>query len=279
MARKPTPSILAEEPTPVSDEDVLLTPPPDAAPVAEELPAQPEVKKPSRPRPAKKPAPAVEPEAVTEEAVEAVVEAVEQVAEAVVEAVQDEPVIEEIPLEGEGAEEAVITFKLPESVTAAMKNMPPPVSSTMRVALLASLGLASYAIETSVFVITKLVERGELTQKEGLKIVGDMSKRLRIPLPGMGGKKPEAEAVPEAELEGNPENPGEPAVESASADLAVAEPVVGELIETGEEPAEEDKEETGVRSDHDQVQTNVLALHVFNLGSPITISAPKLKKK
>jgi polyhydroxyalkanoate synthesis regulator phasin len=292
MPRKPTPSILADQPDSSADDDVLLSsleagsPAPDvpATPAVETVetpaPTQPEVKAPARPRSKKASpeaaaeAPAPEPAVEPVPAVEAVVEPVET------EPVEPEVLIEEIPAESGEAGGISVSIKLPEALTTAMENMPAPVSSTLRIAVLASLGLASYAIETSVFVITKLVERGELTQKEGLKLMGEMSKRVKLPIPGLGGKKAEAEMAVEQEAPAESEEPTpDPAPDSAGDALVTAELGVGELSETDDAPAEEEKDESGNGDDHSQIQTNVLALHVFNLGSPITITSPKMKKK
>ncbi len=202
MPRKPTPAILNT---------------PNESPTADDLLGElVEAPKPKR-KPRSKPAAAIK--AVVEpasEAVEAIPAAVEQLVEAlpgavepaaeaasqaVEEVAQAAPLrIEEVfipPSEETGEPERVIAIKLPKP---------------MRTLFLAYLGAASYLVEEAKLIGQKLVERGEITEKEAIQALDklELDKKFKLPQmgkkepkgagePGGGAEKPEKEPKPEDE--------------------------------------------------------------------------------
>ena len=169
MPRKPTPTILDETPAgeETSPEAVL------------ELTPEPELVK----------------ETVTQVVDEATGEMMEVTQAEVVETspeglrIEDINIVEVIENTASGIAGTVVeTFEvqdIPVPAEDEVGKAASPLFKPMRSILLAGLGLASYAIEESIFVIGKLVERGELTQKEGAKLVAEMSKKAKMQLPSM----------------------------------------------------------------------------------------------
>jgi polyhydroxyalkanoate synthesis regulator phasin len=150
-----------------------------------------------------------------------------------------------------------------------------PLFKPMRSILLAGLGLASYAIEESMFVIGKLVERGELTQKEGAKLVAEMSKKAKMQLPsmpslpGMPGRKHKEAAEAEEALD---DVADEEAVAENAEDVRVETVDVPEMEEAEDQAPEEEEEEV------DGMKNNVfITLNLFSGGS--TIRLPRVKKQ
>jgi polyhydroxyalkanoate synthesis regulator phasin len=272
MARKPTPSILGEDTSSEPVEDILAMPEAETiletneapqAPV--ELPAEtPKPKSPARKHvtaevkiEATLPADIAEvKEAVVEattEALESGAENLEQTAEAIAEELTGQP-------EEATKQEAII--HLPA-------NLPAPVLKSLRVFMLASLGAASYAIEESIFIVQKLVERGELTQKEGIKAINELSQhaKIQIKLPSLRRHK----KSDEPEIEGEPESESETVVaeelplegETPEAELVLQD-------EISEDEPEEDKKKN--------ITNNIFTLNFLSFGSPVVIDPQKKKK-
>lgn len=78
----------------------------------------------------------------------------------------------------------------------AKKKKPPMVEVNLypprlvRKVVCAWLGLVSYTIEESIFIIHKLIERGEVTQKEGLAAINDITRQNKIPMSIYVGERP-----------------------------------------------------------------------------------------
>ena len=272
MARKPTPSILGENTSPEPVEDILAMPDAEAvleAIEAPQAPVEPTVETSKPKSPARKrvtaevkieatlPAEVTEvKEAVVEattEALESGAESLQQTAEAIAEELTGQP-------EEAGKEEAVI--HLPE-------NLPAPVLRSLRVFMLASLGLASYAIEESIYIVQKLVERGELTQKEGIKAINALSKHamIQMKLPSLRRHHKSEEVDSEGELKGEPE-----AVVVEEAPLEVETPEAELILE--EEVTEDEPEEEKKRN----ITNNIFTLNFLSFGSPVMIDPNKKKK-
>lgn len=188
MPRKPTPAILETPSESLAADDLLG-----------ELVEAPKPKR----KPRSKPAAAIEAavEAVAEpaaEAMEAIPAAVEQFVEALPNAVEqaavaasqavDEaaqaapPRIEEVfipPREEAEKPEKVIAIRLPEKVAKPMHTL-----------FLAYLGAASYLVEEAKVIGQKLVERGEITEKEALQALEKLELDKKFKLPQMGKKEP-----------------------------------------------------------------------------------------
>lgn len=189
-----------------------------------------------------------------------VVEAVENTAKGVAATVVETIEVQEIPVPSEEEVEKAGTAS--------------PLYKPMRSLLLAGLGLASYAVEESVFVIGKLVERGELTQKEGAHLVAEMSQKARqkLPhLPGLPMRRHKAAEAGEA-VEETGEEAGEAVEETIEA--VRAEDV--EAVEAAE-PAAEIGEEMEEEEEVEGLKNNVfITLNLFSGGS--TIRLPRVKK-
>jgi polyhydroxyalkanoate synthesis regulator phasin len=225
MPRKPTPSILetpAIEETPAAVEVEIPVPEPVVAAVesAEEVAAE------------------------VGEKVEAAGEKVEEVPAAVEQLFEEVTV--ETPVSAEEApaeEDTVIAFKLP---------IPSPLYKPLHTMLLASLGVASYAVEESKFVITKLVERGELTEKEGMKLLTVVAKRVK--------RKPKADQAEEV-----PAPEDEVKVETVDATQPEAEtPAEPEIVEV------EDEDDPNARP------RNIYTVNIFSPGSNV-FTTPRKK--
>lgn len=225
MPRKPTPSILNE--TPVEEEapavvEVEIPVPPEAVKAAEVV------------------------DQVVAEASAAVEEATASVEEIVQEAVAE--VFPEEEGEAPAEQEITIGFKLP---------IPSPLYKPLHTMVLASLGVVSYAVEESKIVIHKLVERGEITEKEGVKLLNEVAKRAK--------RKPKAETTEEAV---EPAAEGEQAVK-----VETVEVVVEEAAAPVEEEEEIDEEASKIRP------KNVFNVNLFSPGSTVNIVPAKKPKK
>lgn len=259
MPRKPTPTILNE--TPAGEEPVL------------ELTPEPELVK----------------ETVTQMVDEATGEIMEITQAEVVETspeglrIEDINVVEVIENTAEGVAGTVVeTFEvqdIPVPAEDEAGKAASPLFKPMRSILLAGLGLASYAIEESMFVIGKLVERGELTQKEGAKLVAEMSKKAKMQLPSMPGL-PSIPGMPGRKHKDAPEAEAEEAADALADEEALVENAEAERVETvdvpemeeaGDEAPEEEEE------DVDGLKNNVfITLNLFSNGT--TIRLPRAKK-
>jgi polyhydroxyalkanoate synthesis regulator phasin len=150
-----------------------------------------------------------------------------------------------------------------------------PAFRLARTLVLASLGMLSYALE----IVHKLVERGELTEQEGMKLVGELSKnaqsRLPVDMPArflervpFRRKKKAAEAV-----EDEAEIPEELMTVPEAAMEAEVEPAEAPGNEEGAEEEPEKEKRSNV-----QTNTNILTLHFLSIGSPVIVEPDKPKK-
>ena len=250
----------------------------------------------------RKPTPKILDESVEVPPVDEIVQAVENaqasvaesVTEQVVEATTEGEVIVEqsfqtpIPVKTqEKMPEAAATEEAPTPEEGAEPEMtapvpvPSPLYKPMRTILLASLGAVSYAIEEAQFVIRKLVERGELTQKEGTKLMGMMTKHLKNP--------PKPGEVPgEGEEAGSPETrvsllrrlpiirrmgkAAEAESVEATGKVEAGEPAEAEESKPGEE-AEEEEEKSKF------LPKNIVTFNILSFGSPVMIEPSKKPKK
>ncbi len=258
MPRKPTPTILDETPAgeETSPEAVL------------ELTPEPELVK----------------ETVTQVVDEATGEMMEVTQAEVVETspeglrIEDINIVEVIENTASGIAGTVVeTFEvqdIPVPAEDEVGKAASPLFKPMRSILLAGLGLASYAIEESIFVIGKLVERGELTQKEGAKLVAEMSKKAKMQLPSMPsipGRRRKEAAAAEAE-EALDDVADEEAVAENAEDVRVETVDVPEMEEAADEAPEEEEDE-----EVDGLKNNVfITLNLFSGGS--TFRLPRIKK-
>jgi polyhydroxyalkanoate synthesis regulator phasin len=227
MPRKPTPSILNDEPA--------------SSPVEEILPPPVEVQPPSEVQP-----PTEEPPPVAAKPVKAAKKSTAKTAAAVpaaVEAVQE--AIPELP-----AEAAEPPAEPKQKILIAFPR------HALRTGLLASLGVASYAVEETKTIIHKLVERGELTEKQGKKLLDELSKRRPVLLRRLRVRRRVTETAPDAEAEA-PEK-----LDSLEELSKVADPAA----EVGEE------EEEGKPPHH------VYTVNLFSPGSNVNIIPPKKAK-
>lgn len=204
---------------------------------------------------------ALEESPVSAEELESVAEVQAELEEAVEEAEA------EAELEGDAEAEAVLEEA---SEADAETEAPPPATSQMykpmRVLMLAGLGLVSYSIE----IVGKLVERGELTQKEGMKLMGELSKNARFPLP-VGLLHRGTPAQPAA---------GNEAQESGdtAADFTEEGTAAEASLEDQESPDGED-ESNGEEEKKKQITTNnIFTINFLSFGSPVMVDPNKKKK-
>jgi len=211
---------------------------------------------------------------------------VESVAEQVVEATPEvEVVVEQTPSSTEVQEEtppAPATEEAAEPEEGAEPEMtaPVPVSrplrKPMRTLILASLGAISYAVEEAEFIIRKLVERGELTQKEGMKMMGKMTRRSRAPSkPGeAAGEGKEAEPAPTETKSGMlrrhlMRRMGK--AQKAGTAEATGEAEPDELASAEEANPEEEEIDFKPR--------DIVTVNILSFGSPVMIEPGKKPKK
>lgn len=236
MPRKPTPSILDVEPAAVEEETATV--------VEVEIPV---------------PQAAVEAAKVVKKTVAKTSDAVEEAAAKVEDVVQDAAVkVEEVIQDAVAEALPIEETEVPGEQDMAGQHrlpIPSPLYKPLHTMLLASLGVVSYAVEESKFVVQKLVERGELTEKEGMKLLNEVAKRAR--------RKPKAEDSAE-----NIE---------AEADQAVKTEIVEIVSEEAEELDEPEEEEEG---DASKVRPkNVFTINLFSPGSTVNLNPAKKPKK
>ena len=208
---------------------------------------------------------------VSVEELESIPEVQAEVEEAVEEAEAEAELEEAVEAEAELEEVAEAEAELEEAAEADTEAQAPPSASSqmykpMRVLMLAGLGLVSYSIE----IVGKLVERGELTQKEGMKLMGELSKNAKFPLPaGLLHRGTPAQPIAGDEPQESSETAAESTEEGDAAEASLEDQEIPEG-EDGNNGEEEKKK---------QITTNnIFTINFLSFGSPVMVDPNKKKK-
>lgn len=265
MPRKPTPSVLGENQTPVPEDEIMNVlaenplldiqenkPAGAEKKVTRKKTAAAETKTPSGE--SAPPIEAVSPKTLGDAVTDAITETGEAIAVEMAQAV------------GEATVATDSETTAPEITPEQPVPTPSPLYKPMRLLVLASLGVVSYAIEEGIYIINKLVERGELTQKEGMKLISEMTSKSKLPIPSMLMKRVRPVTAEEKK--------GEPVAEPTSGGEANLEISADNPTSEPEQTAVEDEWEGKAPK---VVNTNVVTLNVLSFGSPVEID-PRLKR-